>query len=144
MRILYDCTYVALWEPSVVWEYSYLHTGLVLAEIWAELCSSEAHYRSLEFSHSLSTHLRSNESKKFADYKQRALPSTSIPVPLTTAYIREPLFTFIWVRWYRGQLFLRSATPFSNTPLDSSQKLNLLIHRAICSSTCQDPAQPVS
>ena len=82
MRILYDYTYVALWESSV-WEYSYLHTRLVLVDLWAESCSGEAHYRSLEFSPFLSTHLGSNN-KKFVNYKQRALPSTDIPVPLTS------------------------------------------------------------
>ena len=39
----------------------------------------EAHYRSLEFSPFLSTRSRSNN-KNFVNYKQRALPSTDIPV----------------------------------------------------------------
>ena len=95
MRILYDYTYVALWESSV-WEYSYLHTRLALVGIWAELCSGEAHYRSLKFSPSLSTHLRSNN-KMFVNYKQRALPSTDIPAPLTSLLCRCPPL-HIWQR----------------------------------------------
>ena len=51
-----------------------------------------AHCRSLEFSPFLSTHFRSNNSKKFVNCKQRALLSTDIPVPLTSyqGYISVP------------------------------------------------------
>ena len=58
---------------------------LVLVNVWAELCPRRCPPYSLEFSPFLSTHLRSN-TKKFVNYKQRALPRTDVPVPLTSLY----------------------------------------------------------
>ena len=68
---------------------------LVLVNVWAELCPRRCPPYSLEFSPFLSTHLRSIN-KKLVNCKQRALPITDIPVPLTSLCLCTPLH--IWRR----------------------------------------------
>ena len=98
MRILYGYTYHT-YSALGIFRMGILVSAyqLSLVNVWAELCSWRSPlYRSLEFSPFLSTHLRSNNSKKFVNYKQRALLSTDTPVPLTSyqVYISPPpLFT---------------------------------------------------
>ena len=64
----------------------------------------------------LSTHLRSNN-KKFVNDKQHALPSTDIPVPLTSLYIGAPHLHIIWRRRQDTNLRVVSTMGFQSIPL---------------------------
>ena len=86
-------TLYSSWESSVGQrpDSLYLHTGWSASGL--SCVPGDAlltHASSPPF---LSTHLRSNK-KKFVNYKQRALPNTDIPVPLSRLYLCTPLHTY--------------------------------------------------